>query len=219
MPAFQPYWENPPYGMTGGIEETSASFEARSAPRSYPTEGAMGDHRLYSTDGEVAAASASSSLGGAKRRPKEPCRTVPAVLRRCRNPAAPAHCRDCSGMGPRVALRLPEDDEGEVAAASASSSLGGAKRRPEEPCRTVPAVLRRCRNPDRAGALPRLSRHGFSGRASLARDRRTAACGGSRVTLAVTPPPCARAGSAPRRKSPADHAGGGSCRSTGHACG
>ena len=30
--------ENPPYGMIGGIEETSASFEARSAPRSYPTE-------------------------------------------------------------------------------------------------------------------------------------------------------------------------------------
>src|SRR3954463_13927897 len=29
--------ENPPYGMSGGIEETSASFEARSAPRSYPT--------------------------------------------------------------------------------------------------------------------------------------------------------------------------------------
>ena len=28
--------ENPPYGMIGGIEETSASFEARSAPRSYP---------------------------------------------------------------------------------------------------------------------------------------------------------------------------------------
>src|SRR3954452_5183355 len=31
--------ENPPYGMRGGIEETSASFEARSAPRSYPTQG------------------------------------------------------------------------------------------------------------------------------------------------------------------------------------
>ena len=29
--------ENPPYGMIGGIEETSASFEGRSAPRSYPT--------------------------------------------------------------------------------------------------------------------------------------------------------------------------------------
>jgi hypothetical protein len=29
--------ENPPYEMKGGIEETSASFEARSAPRSYPT--------------------------------------------------------------------------------------------------------------------------------------------------------------------------------------
>jgi hypothetical protein len=33
--------ENPPYGMIGGIEETSASFEARSAPRSYPTEAAF----------------------------------------------------------------------------------------------------------------------------------------------------------------------------------
>ena len=31
--------ENSPYGMIGGIEETSASFEARSAPRSYPTAG------------------------------------------------------------------------------------------------------------------------------------------------------------------------------------
>src|SRR5438477_12538435 len=30
--------ENPPYGMIGEIEETSASFEARSAPRSYPTD-------------------------------------------------------------------------------------------------------------------------------------------------------------------------------------
>src|SRR5580700_8045728 len=30
--------ENPPYGMIGGIEETSASFEARSAPRSYATD-------------------------------------------------------------------------------------------------------------------------------------------------------------------------------------
>src|SRR5262249_4001977 len=29
--------ENPPYGMIGRIEETSASFEARSAPRSYPS--------------------------------------------------------------------------------------------------------------------------------------------------------------------------------------
>ena len=30
--------ENPPYGMIGRVEETSASFEARSAPRPYPTE-------------------------------------------------------------------------------------------------------------------------------------------------------------------------------------
>jgi hypothetical protein len=30
-----------PYGMIGGIEETSASFEARSAPRFYPTGAVM----------------------------------------------------------------------------------------------------------------------------------------------------------------------------------
>src|SRR5438067_6763590 len=34
--------ENPPYGMSGGIEETSASFEARYAPRSYPTGSVIG---------------------------------------------------------------------------------------------------------------------------------------------------------------------------------
>jgi hypothetical protein len=39
--------ENPPYGMIGGIEETSASFEARSAPRSYPTAGALSNERPY----------------------------------------------------------------------------------------------------------------------------------------------------------------------------
>jgi hypothetical protein len=39
--------ENPPYGMIGGIEETSASFEARSAPRSYPTAGAPSNGRPY----------------------------------------------------------------------------------------------------------------------------------------------------------------------------
>src|SRR5712671_5378909 len=41
--------ENPPYGMIGGVEETSASFEARSAPRSYPTTSAeaRGGRRRY----------------------------------------------------------------------------------------------------------------------------------------------------------------------------
>ena len=39
--------ENPLYGMIGGIEETSASCEARSAPRSYPTAGARGNSRSY----------------------------------------------------------------------------------------------------------------------------------------------------------------------------
>jgi hypothetical protein len=38
--------ENPPYGMIGGIEETSASFEARYAPRSYPTGTAQSSRRL-----------------------------------------------------------------------------------------------------------------------------------------------------------------------------
>ena len=35
--ALEPYWENPPYGILGGAMETSASFEVRSAPSSYPT--------------------------------------------------------------------------------------------------------------------------------------------------------------------------------------
>ena len=35
--------ENPQSGMIGGIEETSASFEARSAPRSYPTGASLTD--------------------------------------------------------------------------------------------------------------------------------------------------------------------------------
>src|SRR6267142_2016558 len=38
-PAFQPYRGKPAVRMIGGIEETSASYEARSAPRSYPTGG------------------------------------------------------------------------------------------------------------------------------------------------------------------------------------
>jgi hypothetical protein len=34
--------ENPPYGMIGGMVETSASFEARYAPLSHPTAGGVG---------------------------------------------------------------------------------------------------------------------------------------------------------------------------------
>src|ERR1700681_1646832 len=37
--------ENPPYGMIGGTVETSASFEARYAPLSYPTGGNFGRRR------------------------------------------------------------------------------------------------------------------------------------------------------------------------------
>ena len=36
-PTFQPYWGKPAVRNDRGIEETSASFEVRSAPRSYPT--------------------------------------------------------------------------------------------------------------------------------------------------------------------------------------
>src|SRR4051812_14244297 len=48
--------ENPPYGMRGGIEETSASFEARSGPRSYPTKvcPATGGFYIQASDGSVA---------------------------------------------------------------------------------------------------------------------------------------------------------------------
>src|SRR5215471_15244852 len=49
--------ENPPYGMIGRVEETSASFEARSAPRSYPTAGgrpAMGVPTAIATLGGLA---------------------------------------------------------------------------------------------------------------------------------------------------------------------
>ena len=37
-PTFQPYWGKPAVRNDRGVEETSASFEARSAPRSYPTD-------------------------------------------------------------------------------------------------------------------------------------------------------------------------------------
>jgi hypothetical protein len=46
----QPYSrneENSPYGMIGGIVETSASFEARSAPRSYPTGASLRPRRTF----------------------------------------------------------------------------------------------------------------------------------------------------------------------------
>jgi len=36
-PVLEPYWKNPPYGILGGRTETSASFEALSAPSLYPT--------------------------------------------------------------------------------------------------------------------------------------------------------------------------------------
>jgi hypothetical protein len=37
--------ENPPYGILGGTMETSASFEARSAPSSYPTPDERAENR------------------------------------------------------------------------------------------------------------------------------------------------------------------------------
>jgi hypothetical protein len=46
--------ENSPYGMIGGIEETSASFEARSAPRSYPTTFAVSRRSFEAGFGTVA---------------------------------------------------------------------------------------------------------------------------------------------------------------------
>ena len=42
--ALKPYWGNPPYGILGDAVETSASFEARSAPLPYPT--CLGVHHI-----------------------------------------------------------------------------------------------------------------------------------------------------------------------------
>src|SRR6478736_3716979 len=52
--------ENSPYGMLGGIVETSASFEARSAPRSYPTVSVRRRQTLSGGDGLVSGQSASA---------------------------------------------------------------------------------------------------------------------------------------------------------------
>src|SRR5262249_16312939 len=64
--------ENPPYGMIGRVEETSASFEARSAPRSYPTPISGHTHRSkkhYS----ITSSARASSVGGTSR-PTAPLR-------------------------------------------------------------------------------------------------------------------------------------------------
>jgi hypothetical protein len=60
--------ENPLYGMIGGIEETSASFEARSAPRSYPTSSHIhcsGTARMIVAEGERMICHASTIKKGA----------------------------------------------------------------------------------------------------------------------------------------------------------
>jgi hypothetical protein len=74
--------ENPPYGMRGGIEETSASFEARSAPRSYPTlprrivhqDGRGRHHRHANGDGVLVVARARHHDG------KDVCSRHPVVV-------------------------------------------------------------------------------------------------------------------------------------------
>src|SRR5439155_26694004 len=67
--------ENPPYGMIGEAMETSASFEARSAPSPYPTA----CHNLRSPTLAPAPRLARGRFGGAmRRRPRAratPCRT------------------------------------------------------------------------------------------------------------------------------------------------
>ena len=45
--------ENPPYGILGGTMETSASFEARSAPSSYPTASQSGFAGLSAEAAEI----------------------------------------------------------------------------------------------------------------------------------------------------------------------
>ncbi len=66
--------ENPPYGMIGRIEETSASFEARSAPRSHPTITSFRQRRLTHCERFIRslrgpAPAPTSFVGGAGARP------------------------------------------------------------------------------------------------------------------------------------------------------
>jgi hypothetical protein len=75
--------ENPPYGMIGGIEETSASFEARSAPRCYPTEGG-GQHSSGPFD---------SPLRGE--------RSTPASIRRLSNPVITHFTKRSGSLTPK----------------------------------------------------------------------------------------------------------------------
>ena len=66
--------ENSPYGMIGGIEETSASFEARSAPRSYPTRQVWLREASPNspTNPTTGSAGCGARVVNAKRQPKSP---------------------------------------------------------------------------------------------------------------------------------------------------
>src|SRR6516162_4211951 len=75
--------DSPPYGMIGRVEETSASFEARSAPRLYPTIPAPADIRLLHTQDRPA-----------RREYETACLLTPLARSHCHAPAAedaPAH--------------------------------------------------------------------------------------------------------------------------------
>jgi len=57
--------ENPPYAILGGMEETSASFEARSAPPSHPTNSAASHVYSLALGGLKASAGSFSKTTGA----------------------------------------------------------------------------------------------------------------------------------------------------------
>jgi hypothetical protein len=109
-PAFQPYWGKPAVRNDRGIEETSASFEARSAPRSHPTRPylwrrsnccAVGHRRLRPINGSLVARRRSRWAGAVARR-SSTCWRVD--LAPCENQEAPAGGRqggrgdDCWGQ-------------------------------------------------------------------------------------------------------------------------
>ena len=56
--------ENPPYGMIGGLVETSASFEARYAPLSHPTAGVPGNWYPYRDRRQLFETTSSLSASG-----------------------------------------------------------------------------------------------------------------------------------------------------------
>src|ERR1700732_3191346 len=99
--------------MIGGIEETSASFEARSAPRSYPTTlGQTEKNSVRANVFRVTPESGHCSIQSA-------CRKRAKAQSRC----APARC-----AGARAERLVADGEDGDSGVASINSRIVGVQR-------------------------------------------------------------------------------------------